>query len=85
MYITCKGLIYFQLLFSVPGGVSLLQAADRDAAVLLQPGLVQHRPGLLPQGHRDGRVDPLRKKWIKTGLRRFQGSSGHKVIIFCFE
>ena len=46
MYITCKGLIYFQLLFSVPGGVSLLQAADSDAAVLLQPGLVQHRPGL---------------------------------------
>ena len=85
MYSTCKGLIYFQLLFSVPGGVSLLQAADLDTALLLQRGLVQHRPGLLPEGHRVSGADPLRKKWLKTGLRRIQGSPGHEVIIFCIE
>ena len=69
-----------QVLFSVPGGVSPLEAAHHVAAFLLQQGLVQRGLCLLSEGHRVGRRDPFRKKRLQTGLRRIQDSSEHEVV-----
>ena len=68
-----------QVLLSVPGGVSPLEAGHRDAALLRQQSLGQHGPHLHPEVDRGDRLDPFREEWLQTGLRRVEDSPQHQV------